>query len=1003
MSSCYAHETCGAHEYCDIHNQCYSCDYILEGHGECDAFDVAERGSCAHVCGAPEPEPEPDDYGQTPTTYGATLPQTPTYGATPPPPPPTTAADCYSHDSCGAAEYCDIHHACYSCEYILNRRVCDAFDAAQHGGSCAHVCGGARGAPPSPSPSRYGPVVGGGSSYGSSYGSGGSSIESTIGNDKVIGGASVGALLLLAIIWLAWRWIQKRGEQRPHDPEKDDLLDVDRDSSAELEPDDPEEPPRPRPEPEPQPDWAEPQPQPQPQPQPEPEQPWWREIDPPSGQVTREEIRSLSARDQRRYVAAIEKMMENEDGPGTSQYFRLASYHGGPTTDRFNVDGEHCVHGYEAFPGWHRAYLLEFEDFFRRADMANGNDGRFGLPYWGWDDVTVRGEVFPRILRERFPELPPDLLPRGVSLEDSRLEVDPDPQLDWISDQGDVARQSLRTAQHWQHACTRGNRGAGNASLEDPHNSVHARLGGTMATFMSSFHPVFWLHHNNIDRFYEKYLELHPDSHGEFREKQEQRKADDSHRVADGYPEGSYGTYHGGHGSHERERPFTTRDGTPFHARHTFSARQLGYRFDTLPEPSEDTARNLLEMPVFAVFAAIDISEMEQSRNLFVFVVSKDKAEQFDPGLEPQSFLKRAEYAGCGSIFGLFPPGGCRACRTRPPFDVAVDITAALRRNRLLKAEAALVVVVQNAVDGTCHPLASTPVPSPTIRGGLFESELVAKTVSSEGGDNHAPDVLALQKFLVAHGYKATDAVDGEVGDVTAEAIRAFQRAAGLKVDGVAGPKTKGQMVAPQFDSEKHVDVGHDTAKFSQEEEVTWALESLPGYLDATKVQKELQTAFDAWGVHCGLTFHMIGPSGRPSRTRVEGARVSIRFDGSEQSGESGRDAFDGPGGELAQVDQDGDTLLIRFDEEEKWLLQGEPEGFGQFYLLPVAVHEVGHVLGLGHSANPSDVMAPYYRAELTELRPNDIERCQKLYPRAPTQQKRRSASKGQVKIGPSA
>eukprot|EP01046_Picozoa_sp_COSAG06_P010297 COSAG06_NODE_561_length_14287_cov_13.422047_3_plen_91_part_00 len=43
-----------------------------------------------------------------------------------------------------------------------------------------------------------------------------------------------------------------------------------------------------------------------------------------------------------------------------------------------------------------------------------------------------------------------------------------------------------------------------------------------MATFESSFHPVFWLHHNNIDRFYQKYIEMHPDSTEEFKAKQVQ-------------------------------------------------------------------------------------------------------------------------------------------------------------------------------------------------------------------------------------------------------------------------------------------------------------------------------------------------------------------------------------------------------------------------------------------------------------------------------------------------
>ena len=38
--------------------------------------------------------------------------------------------------------------------------------------------------------------------------------------------------------------------------------------------------------------------------------------------------------------------------------------------------GEYCVHGYEAFPGWHRAYLLEFERVMRRADIALVSDAR---------------------------------------------------------------------------------------------------------------------------------------------------------------------------------------------------------------------------------------------------------------------------------------------------------------------------------------------------------------------------------------------------------------------------------------------------------------------------------------------------------------------------------------------------------------------------------------------------------------------------------------------------
>jgi hypothetical protein len=213
---------------------------------------------------------------------------------------------------------------------------------------------------------------------------------------------------------------------------------------------------------------------------------------------------------------------------------------------------------------------------------------------------------------------------------------------------------------------------------------------------------------------------------------------------------------------------------------------------------------------------------------------------------------------GDGTIFGLFPPGGCRACKYRKPFDVSVDITGTLRRNKLRKEEAALIVMVENCYDGTLQPLgkttpflrcrlipkmlilprqardkrrettqtelrfltADTPVPAPTIRGPIFETIVEPAEISSaeqqEAGEaeegsssssssiSHAADVEALQRYLIALGYKTTDVVDGSVGDKTVEAIKAFQTAAGLAVDGVVGAVTKAKIVAPQFDSLAH-------------------------------------------------------------------------------------------------------------------------------------------------------------------------------------------------------
>jgi predicted Zn-dependent protease len=61
-------------------------------------------------------------------------------------------------------------------------------------------------------------------------------------------------------------------------------------------------------------------------------------------------------------------------------------------------------------------------------------------------------------------------------------------------------------------------------------------------------------------------------------------------------------------------------------------------------------------------------------------------------------------------------------------------------------------------------------------------------------------------------------------------------------------------------------------------------------------------------------------------------------------------------------------------------VLQGGAGGLGTFFILPVCLHEIGHILGLTHSKALDDVMAPFYVKEKLSLTEGDISRIQKMY-----------------------
>ena len=302
--------------------------------------------------------------------------------------------------------------------------------------------------------------------------------------------------------------------------------------------------------------------------------------------VIRREIRTLSEDEQMRVATAFETLMCTCESQGEgSLYYQLASIHGGEPYDG-DASNDFCAHGRECFGLWHRAYLLLFEQQLRRADVANGFDGNIALPYWDWDQVELNGQCFPKVVRElilsggqRDLGAIPGFLPAAAAGRPfatgrkSRSFVASSPDEGALRlklhnmEQDGVLDTAMAQQSHLMFACKRFSEldhDPSTVSLEEPHDNIHGFVGRLMADFGSAFHPIFWLHHCNVDRLYESWMA----SHGHELARQEmisnqQKLALTTADFAElGFPEGPYGC---------ARRPRHTR--TPHthatHARHT--------------------------------------------------------------------------------------------------------------------------------------------------------------------------------------------------------------------------------------------------------------------------------------------------------------------------------------------------------------------------------------------------------------------------------------------------
>lgn len=151
--------------------------------------------------------------------------------------------------------------------------------------------------------------------------------------------------------------------------------------------------------------------------------------------------------------------------------------------------------------------------------------------------------------------------------------------------------------------------------------------------------------------------------------------------------------------------------------------------------------------------------------------------------------------------------------------------------------------------------------------------------------------------------------------------------------------------------------------------------------LPVASVKSTLVSALNQWSSVANLTF---------SETFV--ANMIKSLDIAFVTGDHGDGfPFDGPGGILAHAffpappNPESIAGDLHFDDAELWEI-GNGLGFAAFDLMWVAVHELGHSLGLGHSTDPLAVMYPFVSANTvyTGLHADDINGILSLYGPAP-------------------